>query len=123
MPPQLLDTAWGRPAHLSLLQQPAQSALAHDVAPAHEEADAQGQQQRQQQAAHDARGDGRDLGPGTRRTHTGAGLSRWHSLYSPCVWMPWHRVELSQCNSAQLVEEKERQSNIPRAGFQLPSVQ
>lgn len=58
-------------AHLSLLQQPAQRALADDVAPAQKQDDPEGQHHQQQQAAHDAGGDGRDPGPGTRRRHTG----------------------------------------------------
>lgn len=58
-------------AHLALLQQPSQRALPDDVAPAQKQAHAEGHHHHQEEAAHNPRGDGRDLGPGTRRRHMG----------------------------------------------------
>lgn len=90
------------------------------MAPAHEEADAQGEHQHQQQAAHDARGNGRDLGPGTRWTHKGGWLVMLaFPVFPMCVddMTSFRTVSVQECTACQ-----GRQINIPRAGFQLSSV-
>lgn len=58
-------------AHLAFLQQPAQRALADNVASPHEEADAQAQQHQQEEATHDPSSNGWDLGPAVGRDRAG----------------------------------------------------
>lgn len=60
--------AWA-PTHLSFLQQSTKRALPDDVAPAQKEAHPKGHHHHQEEATHNAGGNGWDLGPGTRGRH------------------------------------------------------